>query len=150
MAFVFRLDPVIEQRRKKTEALEIEHADLMRLEADCQQAILGLQQLIARQRELISRQQSGGPIDLELVRGALSYVDWIDKKIEDERKKQRELSQRVEAKRAELIQSMRDQKSIEKLRENALERAAERERWVEQRNAEEMANTGFNSRRISA
>lgn len=150
MAFKFPLDPVIEQRKKKTEALEIEHADLVRLETECREAIGTLQKRIAEQRAAIGSHGKGGPIDLEMVRNSMSYMDWLDKKIEDERRKLREITKRVDAKRAELLQSMRDQRSIEKLRENAAERAAAQEKYVEQRNAEEMANIGFNTRRNSA
>jgi flagellar export protein FliJ len=150
MVFQFRLDPVIDQRKRKTEALEIEHAELVRLEVECRDGISALQQRIDGQRELMAGQQKGGPIDLEFMRGALAYIDWLDKKIEEERRKLREISKNVEAKRGELLQSMRDQRSIEKLRENALERAVQHEKYVEQRDAEEMANVGYNTRRASA
>jgi flagellar export protein FliJ len=143
----FRLAPVLDLRRRRTEALEQEHAALQRQRAARLAAIDAIRAEMAALLAALQARQAGGRLDLRAIAHLHAYHERLVRRLAGEELALAELAGRCEAKRAELVAAHQDQKAIEKLKEREEARLAAAARTQELRAVDEIATVRFNLRR---
>jgi len=141
--FIFRLQSVLNLREKLETQKELEYA----------QALKRLEEERAKERALVEWKQncmehlakmvSGGGdssdlrLDPEEIRRYNEFVEVLKERIATQKKAVHAAEQFAEIKRKELVEAMRDRKTIERLRENAFEEYREDEKRDEQKMVDE-------------
>jgi flagellar FliJ protein len=142
--FIFRLQSVLDLREKLEDQKELEYAQALRQveeerakeralqkqKADC------LGNLAAR----LGGEGEASPIDPHEVARYNDFIDVLKERITAQQKAVHAAEQFAEVKRKELVEAMRARKTIEKLRENALEEYTEEEKRGEQKQVDEVVS----------
>ena len=115
----FRLQPVLSYKSSKVDALEVEFA---RLKTAYQYEVDVLRQFqLTRNQELSAlHQQQNGRLSCETIRLHHQYLQALDELIAQQVAQVEEAKQKVDVKRDELVSTVKDQKTLEKLRDNHL------------------------------
>ena len=143
----FRLAPVLDLRRRRSEALEQELAALERQRAARLAAVTAIRDEMAALRATLQHRQSEGRLDLQAIAHLLAYHDRLERRLGGEERALAELTSRCEAKRGELVLAHQGQKAIEKLKQREEARAAAAARTEELRVTDEIATVRYNLRR---
>lgn len=143
MAGKFRLEAVLEIRRKKAEAQELELAEASRRVAAQLSVITALKTDIASTQAMLNSHQHGHRINVTALLAAQQYLETLEHRLAAEKTTLADLQRLELKKRDELVEAHKDQKAIEKLKERASEREIQAARYVEQRTAEEIATIGY-------
>ncbi|GIW07965.1 MAG: hypothetical protein KatS3mg060_2770 [Dehalococcoidia bacterium] len=143
MTIRFRLEPVLEMRRRRTEALEREFAALERQRLERVAAIDALRAELATTRAGLLARLGSGKLDLRAMAQAQAYAERLERRIAAEEMSLADLVARCDAKRRELVGAHQEQKAIEKLKERYQARSAEEARTQEIRQADEIATVRF-------
>ncbi len=137
MAPKFSLQPVLDYRQRRVEALEVE---LSQLQSEQQLGANFLDKLQDYQENLfkeLQRQQNG---DLDLT--ALNYLHANLRTVEDRIHKQQDflkkLAAQVEEKRMEMINARQDEETLNKLKEKAFARYQEEQAREENRQQDDI------------
>ena len=137
--FQFRLQSVLNLREKLEDQKEIEYA----------QALKALEEERAKERALRSKKndkiealrllvmETPDPREVFLHN---EFIEALKEKIAAQIKVVRAAAEFAENKRLELVEAMRDRKTIERLRENALEEYYEEEKQIAQKQIDEVVS----------
>ena len=144
--FRFPLQSVLEHRKHQEEALQKEMAALQqRLDTERQRANVLCACMVENQRRFSGMQRNGAKAcDLQLM---IRYLDRLKGNIAQQEETVRRAMQRIEHKRADLIEAVKRRKVIEKLKEKAEHAYREETHRKETNLINEIAISGFNRRR---
>jgi flagellar export protein FliJ len=113
----FRLQPILNLKSSLVDVLEVEFAHLKEAH---QSEVTRLEKLQRHQTEemaVLSQQQQSGPLDCHSIQLSQQYLETLAQKETEQTVRVKETEQQVETKREELVKTMQDQKTLEKLRE---------------------------------
>lgn len=142
----FRLDPVLDLRRRRVETFEQELAALERQRAERQSSIDRIREAMRDAVATLRARQGDGRLDLRAIAQLHAYYARLESQLAGESMALAELDARCATKRAELIVAHQELKTIEKLKEREQTRAAEAARALENRLTDEVATVRFNVR----
>jgi len=136
--FRFRLDPVLELRRRREELLQGEFAQAVLAVAAQQERAVEAQATVARATDDM-RAQAAGPVALLELRAMDDELSRLRRIVAHEREMVGRMEDLAEERRRELVQASRDREALENLRRRAEDahRAAEGRR--EQGELDELA-----------
>jgi flagellar export protein FliJ len=146
----FRLQPLLDLRRQRTEALEIQLAALERQRKGQVARVERLRAELADLATFIHAAHRQGTLDLRAVSQARGYYDTLDRQLAREQATLETLTRQAEQLRAALVAAQQDQKALEKLKEREEERAAREAQAQERRTSDEIATVRFNLRRLGS
>ncbi|MFH1982237.1 MAG: flagellar export protein FliJ [Pseudomonadota bacterium] len=141
--FHFPLQSLLNHRKYLEEALQIEMADLQqRLEAERQRADVLCRALVDNRQRLDGMQRNGArACDLQM---AVRYLARLAEQITLQEKTLQRAVHRIERKRADLIEAVKQRKVIEKLKEKSEQAYQEENRRKEMNLINEIAIGRFN------
>ncbi|HWH13590.1 MAG TPA: flagellar export protein FliJ [Miltoncostaeaceae bacterium] len=136
--FRFRLDPVLELRRRREELVQAEFAQAVLAAAAQQERAVEAQSAVERATDEM-RVQAAGPVALLELRGMSDELSRLRRVVAHEREMVGRMEALADERRRELVQASRDREALETLRRRAEDahRAAEGRR--EQSELDELA-----------
>ncbi len=133
----FALQPVLDFRHSKVEALEIELAELLKEAQKFQNILNSLKELIADLLiELSDRQK--GDIDLFAIQHLRGNIQLVEGRIEQVKAALVEANQRVELKRLEMVQARQEEETLHILKNKEIERFKEEQNLIENRQMDDV------------
>jgi flagellar protein FliJ len=140
--FRFRLQTALDQRKAKEERLQIELGEILREEA---QEAARLADLLERLDEAVA--SVGAALDSNLPANEIAAADEYAKCLRDDVKVQqltiRAVRSRVEAKRAEVVEAMKERKVLEALRDKQEREHVAAQMRVEQNELDDVASVRY-------
>jgi flagellar export protein FliJ len=121
MSIQFSLQPVLDYRHQKVEALEVELSQLL---ASHQQGSDMLQSLNGFQTHLFEqmKQQKDGVIDLQAVTQMHSNLKVVEARIQQQKMLLKELENKIDSKRDDVIHAKQDEETLNTLKAKELVR----------------------------
>ena len=142
----FRLQPVLNYRQDIEDALQLELGRLLQEEQEARARLEELRAESERSMVELSAIQSAPRIDVPAIQQGYYYLEALQGVIEHQVVVVNEATERVEAKRRELVKAMQDRKVLEKLKEKYQREYADWVRRVEQTLADDVVTTRYNRR----
>lgn len=140
--FRFRLQTVLDQRKAKEERLQIELAEVLREEA---QESAKLAELLEKLDDAVAAVQSA--LESNKPANEIAAADEYAKCVRDDVKVQqltvRAVRARVEAKRAEVVEAMKERKVLEALRDKQEREHLDAQMRVEQNQLDDVASVRY-------
>lgn len=115
----FRLEPVLNYTSNIVDTLELEFAQLKLAHKNETEVLERLESAKMEEMDALQHQQHG-VLDCEAILLRQKYLQVLDTQIVRQKARVRAAEEKVNAKRDELIDSMKSQKTLEKLKENHL------------------------------
>ena len=137
-SFKFRLQPVLEHKRRLEELAQIEHA---RAQAAQHREELALSQLNDAETDAVAeleRQRFIGRLDIETLQLGMGYLEVLKTQIQRQVQVVERVQRQTETKRDQLIGFMQEKKALEKLRQRQLDAFIVEQNRVEAREMDEM------------
>ena len=135
--FHFRLEKLLEIRRELEDESKIQFKNAQDEKVKVEEE---LQSLKEKYKEASKNRNCSTIFEYKIVN---NYINFLDKRIEDEKINLKNKTIAVEEKRKELIDKQRDRKAVEKLRENKYLEYVKEAQAIEQKNNDEFALYGF-------
>ena len=135
--FHFRLEKLLEIRRELEDESKIQFKNAQDEKVKVEEE---LQSLKEKYREVSKNKNCSTIFEYKIVN---NYINFLDKRIEEEKINLKNKTIAVEEKRKELIDKQRDRKAVEKLRENKYLEYVKESQAIEQKNNDEFALYGF-------
>ena len=147
--FKFRLEKVLDLRKKKEEERERELAELKKLLAKEEQFLQQLQRESTALRRKIARLQDENDrsLDIEELLRHSDYLEHLRDKILSQIETVKQVISDVENKRQELVEASKEKKVIEKLKEQQYKRFRTAVEEWEQRTLDEIGTSNYSHRR---
>ena len=145
----FRLQPVLNLRRDREEALQLELAALVAEEQAEQGRLNVLREASIQAMNDVFGLQSRSRTDVGAIEQGLLYLEALTAATVAQEELLARVSERVEAKRQEVVAAMQERKAIEKLKERHEQAYAAWVRRVEDGLIDDMATVRYN-RRVAA
>ncbi|HEV8637864.1 MAG TPA: flagellar export protein FliJ [Chloroflexota bacterium] len=142
----FRLQPVLNYRRDREEALQLELAALMAEERAERGRLDALRQASAQAMDDVFGLQARPRTDVAAIQHGLLYLEAITAAIAAQSEVVARVAERVEAKRQEVVAAMQARKAIEKLKERHEQTYAAWARRVEETAIDDMVMVRYNRR----
>ena len=142
----FRLQPVLNYRQDLEDALQLELARVLEEERAAREQLDLLRDESQRAMAELRAFQEQPRVDLALMSQGFFYLEALQAAIEVQVQVVAEVTERVEAKRRDLVKAMQDRKVIEKLKEKYQREYAEWVRRTEQRLVDDMVTIRYNRR----
>lgn len=136
--FVFKLQTVLDYRKNFEEKILNEFSENKR---ELEGEELKLQRLMEEREKALGelRNMQNKPLHVDDIAGYVSYIEQVRKSEETQNKVIAQVQEKLEAKRAELLEAVKKRKIMEKLRERHAEEYAGAMRALEQKNSDEMS-----------
>jgi flagellar FliJ protein len=115
--FRFRLQPVLEHRRRLEELAQIELAQAQAVQQREEAALQSLHERARLAVDRLEQQRLAGPLDIEVLLLGMRYLDVLKGQADRQQQVVERLREQAEAKRQALIGSMQQRKVLEQLRE---------------------------------
>jgi flagellar export protein FliJ len=112
----FRLQPVLNYKSNLVDALEVEFSHLKQVHRQEANVLQQLQETKNQGMDALRRQQQGA-LDCETIRLHQQYLQALDTQVTQQTGRVEEAKGQANDKREELVKTMQDQKTLEKLRE---------------------------------
>lgn len=135
--FHFRLEKLLEIRRELEDESKIQFKNAQDEKVKVEEE---LQSLKEKYKEVSKNKNCSTIFEYKIVN---NYINFLDKRIEEEKINLKNKTIAVEEKRKELIDKQRDRKAVEKLRENKYLEYVKESQAIEQKNNDEFALYGF-------
>ena len=135
--FHFRLEKLLEIRRELEDESKIQFKNAQDEKVKVEEE---LQSLKEKYKEVSKNKNCSTIFEYKIVN---NYINFLDKRIEEEKINLKNKTIAVEEKRKELIDKQRDRKAVEKLRENKYLEYVKEAQAIEQKNNDEFALYGF-------
>lgn len=135
--FHFRLEKLLEIRRELEDESKIQFKNAQDEKVKAEEE---LQSLKEKYKEVSKNKNCSTIFEYKIVN---NYINFLDKRIEEEKINLKNKTIAVEEKRKELIDKQRDRKAVEKLRENKYLEYVKESQAIEQKNNDEFALYGF-------
>lgn len=116
--FRFRLQPVLEHRRRLEELAQIELAQAQAVQQREETALQSLHERARLAVDQLEQQRLAGPLDIEVLLLGMRYLDVLKGQADRQQQVVERLREQAEAKRQALIGSMQQRKVLEQLREH--------------------------------
>ncbi len=113
----FRLQPVLDYKSNVVDTLEMEFARRKVAYQHEVEALLYLAQAEDQEIEALCQQQQQGPLNCEVIQLGQQYLDTLKNHVAQQTARVEEAREQMEVKRQELVETMKDQKVLENLRE---------------------------------
>lgn len=117
-AFTFRLDPVLDLRRRREEVLQGEYAQAIRALAAQQERAVAAEEALAEATGTL-RAASAGPVQLLELRALNDEIVRLRRILAHEREMVSRMEDVAEERRQELVQAARDREALDTLRRRA-------------------------------
>jgi len=114
----FTLQPVLSYKENLVDLFERQLAQLTSERRRLQGIIDGLYAQRCEVHMLLKREQQGD-LHIERIQQHRLYADWLQERIDEQRRRAAELDVRIAAKRDELIATMQDKEMLARLKEKA-------------------------------
>lgn len=145
----FPLQPVLNYRQSREDALQLELAKLLADEQAARMRLDGLRQEWESAANAVRALQSESRPDVGAIQQGFVYLGAVDLAIADQVEVVAAATERTEAKRREVVVAMQDRKILEKLRQRHERTYAEWVRRVEARAVDDIVTVRY-ARRIAA
>ena len=139
----FRLQPVLKFKASLIDNLELEFVHLKLAHQNEVQALLELKQIKNQELEALDQQRRRGVIDCEAIQLGHQYLQALDESVANQLIQVAEAEHRLDAKRDELVKTMQDQKTLEKLRDRHWDKQQQENLRREARNIDDLVTTRF-------
>lgn len=113
----FRLQPVLNLKSNLADTLEVEFAHLKVAHQEEVTRLEKLQRRKTEEMEVLSRQQQSGPLDCHAIELRQHYLQTLTDHETVQTTRVKDAERQVETKREELVKTVQDQKTLEKLRD---------------------------------
>lgn len=112
----FRLQTVLNYKTGLVDNLETEFAQLRAIQKAEEDALRHLEEMVADHSESLHRQQAEGTLNCQTIELHQKYLVFLNHHTNRQKVRVAEASKHLEQKRDELVQSMQEQKTLEKLK----------------------------------
>jgi flagellar export protein FliJ len=113
----FRLQPVLNLKSSLVDTLEVEFAHLKVTHQNEVTRLEKLQRRKTEEMEVLSQQQQSGPLDCQAIELRQQYLQTLAEHETVQTARVKDAARQVETKRKELVKTVQDQKTLEKLRD---------------------------------
>ncbi|NJN92625.1 MAG: flagellar export protein FliJ [Anaerolineales bacterium] len=113
----FRLQSILDLKTNVVDNLETEFAHLRQAHQREETKLEALHNSRTQEIEALHRQQQNGPLDCDAIQVHQQYLQALADQAVRQAVRVREAARQADAKREELVKTMQDQKTLEKLRE---------------------------------
>lgn len=145
----FRLQAVLNYREDLEDALQLELGKLLAEERGARAQLEAFREESVRTMADTRQMQDQARPDLAAIEQGFVYLEAVQAAIGAQAQILAEVTQRVEAKRAEVVKAMQDRKVLEKLKQRHDRTYAEWVRQVEQRVADDVTTIRYSRRRAA-
>ncbi len=118
----FRLQSVLNYKTGLVDNLETEFARLRALQKNEEEALAHLEEMVQTQTASLKHQQETGVLNCNTIELHQKYLHFLRNHVERQKVRVAEAKMQAEAKREELVKTMQDQKTLEKLKDRHLAR----------------------------
>lgn len=139
----FRLQPVLKFKASLVDNLELEFVHLKIAHQNEIQALLELERIKNQELEALDQQRRQGVIDCDTIQLGHQYLNALDEYVAKQVMQVAEAEHRLDAKRDELVKTMQDQKTLEKLRDRQWEKQQKENLRRETRNIDDLVTTRY-------
>jgi flagellar export protein FliJ len=139
----FRLQPVLKFKASLVDNLELEFVHLKIAHQNEIQALLKLKQVTNQELEALDKQRRQGVIDCEAIQLGHQYLNALDECVAKQVIQVAEAEHRLDAKRDELVKTMQDQKTLEKLRDRHWDKQQQENLRHEARNIDDLVTARY-------
>lgn len=112
----FRLQSVLDFKTSLVENLETEFAQLKLVHTQATEVLGNLERAAQRQSDILLREQQG-VLNCQAIHLHQKYLDYLNDNVARQKMTVEEARRHMEAKRLELVEMMKDKKTLENLRE---------------------------------
>lgn len=116
-AIDFRLQSVLDFKSSLVENLETEFAQLKLVHTQATEVLSNLERAAQRQSDILLKEQQQGLLNCQAIHLHQKYLDYLDENVSRQKSHVKETYRQMEAKRLELVEMMKDKKTLENLRE---------------------------------
>ncbi len=151
MRFKFKLEKVLELRKRKEQEREKELADLKELLMREETFLEELKEEAARTSEIMHSLQEAVQEKLDM-KELVRYYDYLEKvreKISDQIAQIRRVIADIEKKRQQLVEASKERKIMEKLKDNQYRKFKQTLETIERRFLDELGTINYNQKRMS-
>jgi len=113
----FRLQPVLNLKSNLADTLEVEFAHLRVTHQEEVTRLEKIQRHKTEEMEVLGQQQQSGPLDCQSIELRQQYVQILAEHETFQTARVKDAERQVETKREELVKTVQDQKTLEKLRD---------------------------------
>jgi flagellar export protein FliJ len=124
----FRLQPILNIKSSLVDTLEVEFSHLKVAHEKEVTRLANLQRRKTEEMEVLSQQQQNGPLDCRTIELGQQYVQNLAEQETKQVFHVKDAERQAEIKREELVKTMQDQKTLEKLRDQ--HNAKQRKVWL--------------------
>ncbi len=118
----FRLQSVLNYKSSLVDSLETEFAQLRALQKSEEDALAHLETMVQDHTASLQRQQKNGVLDCQTIELHQKYLHFLHAHVERQKIRVAETRAQVETKREELVKTMQEQKTLEKLKDRHVAR----------------------------
>lgn len=115
--FVFRLETVLDHKRRVEEMAQVEHAQAQAVQVREEGALAQLQMSESNGFAELERQRLTGRLDIESLQLGMAFLDALKLQIQRQEQIVTRVRRATEAKREQLVTAMQERKTLERLRE---------------------------------
>lgn len=119
-SFRFRLQPVLDHRRRVEEQAQLEHAQAEAARQREEGALAGLRHAEESAFEELERQRFTGVLDVEALQLGMGYLDVLKLQIQRQEGIVTRVCEHVDARREHLVACMQERRVLDRLREKQL------------------------------
>lgn len=113
----FRLQSVLDFKSSLVENLETEFAQLKLAHTQATEVLGNLERAAQRQSDILLREQQQGLLNCQAIHLHQKYLDYLNDNVSRQKLRVEEAHRQMENKRLELVEMMKDKKTLENLRE---------------------------------
>ncbi len=138
----FKLQPVLDYKSNMVDTLELEFAQLKLTHRDQVEILAQLEVAQSQEMDMLQGQQNG-LLNCQSIVLRQQYLDMLERQLELQRDRVKWAEAKVNAKRSELVDMIKDQKTLEKLQSNHIETQKVETRRRESRIIDDLVTTRY-------
>lgn len=139
----FRLQPVLNFKSSMVENLEMEFAHLKTAYQAELQSLSQLERASQRQTDILCEEQKQNSLNCQAIRLHQRYLGYLNENVVQQKMRVEEAGSRLELKREKLVEMMKDQKTLENLRQRHQTRVTRETNHREARVIDDMVTTRY-------
>jgi flagellar protein FliJ len=139
----FRLQSVLNFKSSLVENLETEFSQLKIIHTHATDVLGNLERAAQRQSDILLREQQQGLLNCQAIHLHQKYLDYLNDNVAQQKIRVEEARRRLETKRLELVETMKDKKTLENLRDRHQTRVLRDRNRQEAKTVDELVITRY-------